>query len=75
MIVSKNKKTIGKIVDLEGGLSLVMFSLSKDEAEEFLKTKMWEAFEKGMIMIGYDPTRKQIITHPSVVELIKRKMI
>jgi hypothetical protein len=75
MIIEKNKKLIGVVKDKDLKMGILIFAFADDEAEEKFITKMCEAFEKGLIVIGYNAEKKNLFTTPSVVELIKKGLI
>ncbi|MEM2446294.1 MAG: hypothetical protein QW734_06520 [Candidatus Bathyarchaeia archaeon] len=75
MIAIKDNKILGKVIDEDSGICLIMVSISKDDAEKVFKRKFWEAFEKGAILIGYDSERKSLVTIPSVSDLVSRGLV
>jgi len=75
MIIGKNKKLVGIVKDKDLKMGILIFAFADDEAEEKFIIKLCEAFEKGLIVIGYNAEKKNLFTTPSVVELINKGLI
>lgn len=71
MLVSKDNKIIGKVEDEDTKTVIMMFTKSQDDKENLFKQKFWKAFENGLILIGYNPEKKALVTTPDILKLIK----
>lgn len=66
-------KMIGSLVDEKGKIAIVIYSLNENEVERFVKEKIFLAFKKGILMIGWK--NGEMVTVPSIKELIEKGLI
>jgi hypothetical protein len=73
-------KMLAQIVDNKAKIALCFYSIPFSEREEeildemFIKEKMISFFEKGKLLIGYDPVRKEFVTYPKIIDLLKGEL-
>ncbi|MCW1312750.1 MAG: hypothetical protein OH338_04975 [Candidatus Parvarchaeota archaeon] len=66
-------KMVGALVDKKGKVALAIYCLNDDEAEKIVKEKIFLAFKKGILLIGW--RNGELVTIPPISELIEKGLI
>jgi len=64
---------VGALVDKKGKVALAIYCLNDDEAEKIVKEKIFLAFKKGILLIGW--RNGELVTIPPISELIEKGLI